>query len=85
MLWWEKIRKICQGLAFEHKIDKPNPKLSTYYRVIGLYSKDMSYNIVVVNKFLDFSGMDSTPKLSKYVTVLPFALKAIHCIPTDLS
>ena len=84
MLWWEKIRKICQGLAFEHKINKPNPKLSTHCRVIGLYSEDMIYNIVVVNKFLDFSGMGSTPKLSKYVAVLPFALKAIHCIPTDL-
>ena len=30
------------------------------------------------------SGMCLTPKLSKYVTLLPFAYKSIECVPTDL-
>ena len=41
--------KINHG-EIEHKISKSNAKVSTHYRVIGLYSEDICYDILGTNK-----------------------------------
>ena len=93
--WLEKIHKIFQILAFEHKINWSSSKVFSHYRVIDVYSKDICYDIFVVNKSFDFFwnmlkknffyffwNMFNTNAI-KNVTLLPLTYKTMQCILID--
>ena len=40
--------------ANEDKINKSNAKVFTHYQIIGLYSEDICYDLLVVNETFDF-------------------------------
>ena len=49
-----------------------------------MYPKSIRFNILVSPEFLNFFEMRSTPKLSKYIALLPYTNKAIQLVPIDL-
>ena len=53
-----------------------NGHLDFILKIIGLYFKNICYDVFLVYKFLIAFGMYSTPKLSKYVTLLPFYIQS---------
>ena len=45
--------EIVITFAIEHEINKFNAKVTKHYRYIGLYSKDVSHDIAIINKYVD--------------------------------
>ena len=64
-------------IIIKHEINESNTKLSTHHWIIPLYSKNICCDTFTSHEFL-------TPKLSHYVTLLPFTDKAIQRVPIDL-
>ena len=45
--------KIIITFAIEHEINEFNAKVTKHYRYIGPYSKDVSHDIAIINKYLE--------------------------------
>lgn len=70
------VRKISETFVFEDKINKPNAKASIHYW-IRLYCESVCFDIFVTNIFFISVEMCLTPKLSRYLKLLPFTCKDI--------
>ena len=81
---WEKIKFINKEnkdltiKRFSHKINKFNTKISTHYRIVCLYSINISDDIFVSYEFFIFFWNMFNSKPVKNMILLPFTFKAIH-------
>ena len=74
--WRGEICKICKTFAIEHKNSKFNAKVSTNYRIIGLYFKYKFCDIFVASKSLDFFFNVFNTKAIKICHIITICIKS---------
>ena len=79
-----QIRKIRQVFISEHNVNESNTKSPHIIELQVCILKTFVMIFFLPITLLISFGMYSTTKLSKYVTLLPFTYKTIHCVPIDL-
>ena len=63
-IWWKKICKFSTIFSCKHKINKSNTNISALYWIICLYSKNICFNIFIINKSFNlFRNMFYTKRM----------------------
>ena len=70
IIWRKKICIFSQSFSFKHKINKSNTEVSTHYWIVCLYSKNVCFNVFIVNKCFNFFRNMFYPKRIKISNII---------------